>query len=54
MRVLHLGDSMGASAALLYADLADAAIAFCPQARGGSRVGVHELGVRHLGSGSRG
>lgn len=30
-RVLHLGDSMGASAALVYADVADHAIAFCPQ-----------------------
>ena len=30
-RVLHLGDSMGASAALLFADVADASLAFCPQ-----------------------
>jgi len=30
-RVIHLGDSMGASAALLFSDVADAAIAFCPQ-----------------------
>jgi len=30
-RVVHLGDSMGASAALLFADLADVSLAFCPQ-----------------------
>ena len=30
-RVLNLGDSMGASAALLFADVADHAVAFCPQ-----------------------
>lgn len=30
-RVLNLGDSMGASAALLYSDVADASLAFCPQ-----------------------
>lgn len=30
-RVLNLGDSMGASASLLFADVADYAIAFCPQ-----------------------
>ena len=30
-RVLNLGDSMGASAALLFADVADHAMAFCPQ-----------------------
>ncbi|EFJ52246.1 hypothetical protein VOLCADRAFT_116284, partial [Volvox carteri f. nagariensis] len=30
-RVLLLGDSMGASAALLFADLATAVLAFCPQ-----------------------
>ncbi|KAG2486470.1 hypothetical protein HYH03_014917 [Edaphochlamys debaryana] len=30
-RVLLLGDSMGATAALLFADLATAALAFCPQ-----------------------
>ena len=30
-RVVNLGDSMGASAALLFADLADVSLAFCPQ-----------------------
>ena len=30
-RVLNLGDSMGASAALLFADAADHSLAFCPQ-----------------------
>ena len=30
-KVIHLGDSMGASAALLFADLADCSLAFCPQ-----------------------
>ena len=30
-RVLNLGDSMGASAALLFAEVADHAMAFCPQ-----------------------
>lgn len=32
-RVLMLGDSMGATACLLFADLATAALAFCPQVR---------------------
>lgn len=30
-KVIHLGDSMGASAALLFADLSDISLAFCPQ-----------------------
>jgi hypothetical protein len=30
-RTIHLGDSMGASAALLFSDVSDVSLAFCPQ-----------------------